>query len=132
MEPFLSRGWCRIAHRLIRQYPIQGPPSLSVTVNVTVMATPFSEPHQLRVRFRKGRVRWNLGHARNADLTLTFPYSVAIKMWLEGDSMAGEEALYRGDLKFTGDYNVLVALGRWTFFASNEQLLEQLVEITGS
>jgi hypothetical protein len=70
------------------------------------------------------------GQNRASALTISVPYDIARKMFVDQDQNAGTQAYMSGKLKIEGDLNKLMASVSIQPTAAQQKLSEQIQEIT--
>ena len=65
-------------------------------MNLVVTETPFGEDRLLHVGAHDGRADWGVGHADDADLTLTTDYVTAREIFMAGDPQAAHPGVHGG------------------------------------
>jgi hypothetical protein len=107
--PFLSDEWFVAVREVVEARDVEIPPHAELTMNLIVTDTPFGEDRRLHVGARDGKADWGLGHAADADLTLTTDYQTAREIFMSGNSQAGMQAFMDGRVKVQGDLTKLMA-----------------------
>lgn len=107
--PFLSDEWFVAVRELVDAREVDIPPHAELTMNLVVTDTPFGEDRRLHVGARDGKADWGLGHATDADLTLTTDYATAREIFMSGNPQAGMQAFMDGRVKVQGDLTKLMA-----------------------
>lgn len=111
-HPFLSDEWIAEARSIHAEYrgrvaPVEHP----IRVNLVVTAVPFgSGSVDAHVDTGTGEVEMDLGHLRDADLTLTLDYDTAKGILIEQDAQAAMSAFMGGRIKLDGDMAKLLLL----------------------
>ncbi|MEX2255973.1 MAG: SCP2 sterol-binding domain-containing protein [Acidimicrobiia bacterium] len=108
-HPFLSDEWFAVVEQLFSEHGAEAPGGTAVTVNVTVTDTPFGEERHLHMGAREGRGHWGIGHANDADVSLTTDYETAREVLISGDPQAGMQAFMVGKVRVQGDFAKLMA-----------------------
>jgi len=130
-HPFLSDEWFAVVEQLFEQHGAETPAQVAVLVNVTVTGTPFGEERHLHMGAREGRGHWGIGHAANADVTLTTDYETAREVLISGDPQAGMQAFMAGKVRLQGDFaKLMAAQGAGGPGATNAALAEAIQGIT--
>jgi hypothetical protein len=106
---FLSDDWFAIVDRLVEEMGAEAPAGADLVMNVVVTDTPFGTEKHLHVGARSGRGHWGIGHAPDADLSVTTDYETAREILLTGDQQAGLNAFLGGKVKIQGDLAKLFA-----------------------
>ena len=109
-HPFLSDEWFAIVDQLVAVHGAEAPTEVAITMNVSVTDTPFGEERHLHMGTREGRVHWGIGHANDADLTLTTDYETAREVFVTGNPQAGMQAFMAGKVRMQGDLAKLMAV----------------------
>jgi hypothetical protein len=107
--PFLSDDWFVAVREVVDAQDIDIPPHAELTMNLVVTETPFGEDRRLHVGARDGKADWGIGHATDADLTLTTDYATAREIFISGNPQAGMQAFMDGRVKVQGDLTKLMA-----------------------
>ena len=107
--PFLSDEWFVAVREVFEARDVEIPPHAELTMNLVVTDTPFGDDRRLHVGAREGKADWGLGHATDADLTLTTDYATAREIFMSGNSQAGMQAFMDGRVKVQGDLTKLMA-----------------------
>jgi hypothetical protein len=130
-HPFLSDEWFAVVEQLFEQHGADAPAQVEVLVNVTVTETPFGEERHLHMGARDGRGHWGIGHAADADVTLTTDYETAREVLISGDAQAGMQAFMAGKVRLQGDFaKLMAAQGAGGPGATNAALAEAIQGIT--
>ena len=130
-HPFLSDEWFAVVEQLFEQHGADAPAQVAVLVNVTVTDTPFGEERHLHMGARDGRGHWGIGHAADADVTLTTDYETAREVLISGDPQAGMQAFMAGKVRLQGDFaKLMAAQGAGGPGATNAALAEAIQGIT--
>lgn len=106
---FLSDDWFAIVGKLVEDMGAEAPPRAEVVMNLVVTDTPFGSERHLHVGARGGLAHWGIGHAPDADLTVTTDYATAREILLSGEAQAGLNAFLEGRVKVQGDLAKLFA-----------------------
>lgn len=128
---FLSDEWFAIVERLVEVHGADAPGNIDVVTNVVVTDTPFGAERHLHMSSRAGRGHVGIGHADDADATVTTDYETAREMFTSGDPTAAMQAFLAGKVRIQGDLAKMIAAqaaGNPT--ASNAALLEAVQGIT--
>ena len=107
--PFLSDEWFVAVREVVDARDLDVPPHAELTMNLVVTDTPFGEDRRLHVGARDGKADWGVGHATDADLTLTTDYATAREIFMSGNPQAGMQAFMDGRVKVQGDLTKLMA-----------------------
>jgi hypothetical protein len=107
--PFLSDDWFAIVDRLVDEMGAEAPSQADLVMNLVVTDTPFGVEKHLHVGARDGRGHWGIGHAPDADLSVTTDYETARDILLSGDPQAGLNAFMSGKVRIQGDLAKLLA-----------------------
>ncbi|MCP4552854.1 MAG: SCP2 sterol-binding domain-containing protein [Bacteroidetes bacterium] len=70
------------------------------------------------------------GHDSSATTTITIPYDMAKKLFLENDKAVGMQAFMTGQLKIKGDMSKMMALQSVNPSADQEKMREKILGIT--
>jgi hypothetical protein len=106
---FLSDDWFAIVDKLVEDIGADAPTNAELLMNLVVTDTPFGAERLLHVGARDGRGHWGIGHAGDADLTVTTDYETAREILLSGDPQAGLNAFLEGKVRVQGDLAKLLA-----------------------
>jgi hypothetical protein len=106
---FLSDDWFAIVDTLVQELGADAPSNAELVMNLIVTDTPFGSERLLHVGARDGRGHWGIGHAGDADLTVTTDYETAREILLSGDPQSGLNAFLTGKVKVQGDLAKLMA-----------------------
>jgi hypothetical protein len=106
---FLSDDWFAIVEKLVEEHGADAPPQANVMVNLVITGTPFGDERQMHMGAREGQGHWGIGHASDADVTLTTDYATAKQVFVSGDPNAGMQAFMQGKVKVQGDMAKLMA-----------------------
>jgi len=107
--PFLSDDWFGIVEKLVEDMGAEAPAQADLLMNLVVTDTPFGAERHLHVGARNGLGHWGIGHAPDADLSVTTDYETAREILLSGDPQAGLTAFMSGKVKIQGDLAKLLA-----------------------
>jgi hypothetical protein len=130
-HPFLSDEWFAAVEQLVEQHGADAPPEVAVLINVTVTDTPFGSERQLHMGARDGKGHWGIGHADDADVTLTTDYETAREVLVTGDPQAGMQAFMAGKVRLQGDFaKLMAAQGTGGPGATNAALAEAIQAVT--
>lgn len=111
-HPFLSDEWFAVVDKLVEEHGADAPAHADVVLNLTVTETPFGDERHLHMGAKDGRGHWGIGHAPDADVTLTTDYATAKEVFVSGDPAAGMQAFMAGKVKVQGDMaKLMVAQG---------------------
>ena len=106
---FLSDDWFAIVDKLVEDIGADAPANAELLMNLVVTDTPFGAERHLHVGARAGRGHWGIGHAADADLTVTTDYETARLILLSGEPQAGLNAFLEGKVRIQGDLAKLLA-----------------------
>jgi hypothetical protein len=106
---FLSDDWFAIVEKLVEEHGADAPAQANVMVNLVITETPFGDEHQMHMGARDGKGHWGIGHASDADVTLTTDYATAKQVFVSGDPNAGMQAFMQGKVRVQGDMAKLMA-----------------------
>ena len=129
-HPFLSDDWFAIVERLVVDHGAEAPSQVNLVVNVTITDTPFGAERQMHMGAQSGRGHWGIGHAPEADVTLTTDYETAKDVLLSGDPTSGMQAFMSGKVKVQGDLAKLMAAQAGGGPGGNTALAEAIQGIT--
>lgn len=129
-HPFLSDDWFAIVERLVEDHGAEAPSAVNLVVNVTITETPFGAERQMHMGAQSGRGHWGIGHAQEADVTLTTDYETAKDILLSGDPTSGMQAFMSGKVKVQGDLAKLMAAQAGGGPGGNTALAEAIQGIT--
>lgn len=128
---FLSDEWFATVEKLIEVHGTDTPGSIDVVTNVIVTDTPFGSERHLHMATRGGRGHVGIGHADDADATVTTDYETAKEMFTSGDPSAAMQAFMAGKVRMQGDLaKMMAAQAAGNPTASNAALLEAIQGIT--
>jgi hypothetical protein len=108
-HPFLSDEWFAIVEKLVEEHGADAPAHTNVVVNLVITGTPFGDERQMHMGARDGKGHWGIGHADDADVTLTTDYGTAKEVFVSGNPQAGMQAFMAGKVKVQGDMAKLMA-----------------------
>lgn len=108
-HPFLSDEWFTVVEKLVEEHGADAPAHTNVVVNLVVTGTPFGDERQMHMGARDGKGEWGIGHAEDADVTLTTDYGTAKDVFVSGNPQAGMQAFMAGKVKVQGDMAKLMA-----------------------
>ena len=106
---FLSDDWFAIVEKLVEEHGAEAPAQANVMVNLVITETPFGDERQMHMGARDGKGHWGIGHAPDADVTLTTDYGTAKQVFVSGDPNAGMQAFMQGKVRVQGDMAKLMA-----------------------
>lgn len=106
---FLSDDWFAIVEKLVEEHGADAPSQANVMVNLVITETPFGDERQMHMGARDGKGHWGIGHAPDADVTLTTDYATAKQVFVSGDPNAGMQAFMQGKVRVQGDMAKLMA-----------------------
>ena len=130
-HPFLSDEWFAVVEQLFTEHGAETPAHAAVIVNVTVTETPFGEERHLHLGASDGRGHWGIGHAADADVSLTTDYETAREVLISGDPQAGMQAFMVGKVRVQGDFaKLMMAQGGGGPGGANAALTEAIQGIT--
>jgi hypothetical protein len=102
-HPFLSDNWFEAVQAID---PPEPPPAMQgLVVNVSVTGGPEGDR---QVHLDSGRFR--VGHVDDAPTTVTVPYEVAKKMFIDNDPQAAMQGFMSGQIRISGDITKLMSL----------------------
>lgn len=102
---FLSDEWMDAIEALRDEAPEASGPAADLVINLTVVDTPFGD----REASMSGG-KFERGHTEGAPTTLTVPYEVAKKVFINQDQQAAMQAFMGGQIKVQGDMTKLMAM----------------------
>jgi hypothetical protein len=108
-HPFLSDEWFAIVEQLVEVHGADAPAHANIVMNLTVTETPFGDERHMHMGAKEGRGHWGIGHATDADVSLTTDYATAKEVFVSGDPAAGMQAFMAGKVKVQGDMAMLMA-----------------------
>jgi hypothetical protein len=129
-HPFLSDEWFADVEKLVEEHGAEGAGQVDVVTNVTVTETPFGAERHFHMASRGGRGYIGIGHAPDADATVTTDYEVAKEMFATGDPNAAMQAFMAGKVRIQGDLAKLMAAQATGSPTSNSVLLQAIQGIT--
>lgn len=103
---FLSDEWLDAVEALRDEAPAVDGPAANLVINVKVTDTPFGsdrEAHLSGGNFERGL-------AEDAKTTISVPYEVAKKLFIDQDQQAAMQAFMSGQIKVTGDMTAMMAM----------------------
>jgi hypothetical protein len=106
---FLSDDWFAVVEKLVEEHGADAPAHANVVVNLVITDTPFGDERQMHMGAREGKGHWGIGHADDADVTLTTDYVTAKEVFVSGNPQAGMQAFMAGKVKVQGDMAKLMA-----------------------
>jgi len=106
MATFLSGEWFDAVDKIRAEVgDVPTPPALEgVQINVTVTGHPDGE--EINVNMDGGD--FDREHIDAAPATLTIPFEIAQKMFVENDQQAGMQAFMAGQIQVEGDMSVVM------------------------
>jgi hypothetical protein len=128
---FLSDEWFAVVEKLVEMHGADTPGTIDVVTNVVVIDTPFGAERHLHMSSRSGVGHVGIGHADDADATVTTDYETAKEMFVSGDPSAAMQAFMAGKVRIQGDLaKMMAAQAAGNPTASNAALLEAIQGIT--
>jgi hypothetical protein len=127
---FLSDEWFSIVEQLVEEHGAEAPAHTSIVMNLTVTETPFGDERHMHMGAKDGRGHWGIGHAADADVTLTTDYATAKEVFVSGNPQAGMQAFMAGKVKVQGDMAKLMAAQAGGPGAGGNALTEAIQGIT--
>ena len=106
---FLSDDWFDVVGKLVEEHGADAPAQANVMVNLVITDTPFGDERKMHMGARDGKGEWGVGHASDADVTLTTDYVTAKQVFVSGDPNAGMQAFMQGKVRVQGDMAKLMA-----------------------
>jgi SCP-2 sterol transfer family len=106
---FLSDEWFETVTKLVDEHGTDTPTTQNLMVNLVITGTPFGDERQMHMGARDGKGEWGVGHADDADVTLTTDYDTAKEVFVSGNPQAGMQAFMAGKVKVQGDMAKLMA-----------------------
>ncbi len=124
---FLSDDWFEEVKKVRDEMgDIELPQQLKdVILNVTITSGPEGDK-DINIR----GMEFESGHTDDAKTTITIPFDMAKKMFLENDRTAAMQAFMSGQLKVKGDMSKMMALAGVKPSEDQEKLREKILEIT--
>lgn len=123
---FLSEDWFTAAEALRDEAPQPGPGAAGLVLNIVVEGGPGG---QVPMRMDGGKLERGL--ADDAPTTVTLPYELAKRMFIDGDQSAGMQGFMSGQIKVSGDMTKLMAMqGAGGPTAEQKAFQEKLQAIT--
>ena len=130
-HPFLSDEWFSVVEKLVEDHGAEAPGQVDLVMNVVVTDTPFGAERHLHMSSRGGRGHVGIGHASDADTTVTTDYETAKEMFTSGDPNAAMQAFLEGKVRIQGDLTkMMAAQAAGTPTAANAALLAAIQGIT--
>jgi putative sterol carrier protein len=108
-HPFLSDDWFAVVEKLVEEHGADAGGHANVLINLTITDTPFGDEREMHMGSHEGVGHWGIGHAENADVTLTTDYATAKDVFVSGNPQAGMQAFMQGKVKVQGDMTKLMA-----------------------
>lgn len=128
---FLSDEWFALVEKLVEDHGAEGAGDIDVVTNVVVTDTPFGAERHLHMSSRSGRGHVGIGHADDADATVTTDYETAKEMFTSGDPSAAMQAFLAGKVRIQGDLaKMMAAQAAGNPTAANAALLAAIQGIT--
>ncbi|MBM3672077.1 MAG: SCP2 sterol-binding domain-containing protein [Actinobacteria bacterium] len=128
---FLSDEWFAIVEKLVEEHSPEAPPGVDMVTNIVVTDSPFGAERHLHMSSRGGRGHVGIGHASDADATVTTDYETAKEMFTSGDPNAAMQAFLAGKLRIQGDLaKMMAAQAAANPATANEALLEAIQGVT--
>lgn len=128
---FLSDEWFAIVEQLVTEHAPEAPPNVDVVTNIVVTDSPFGAERHLHMSSRSGRGHVGIGHATDADATITTDYETAREMFTSGDPNAAMAAFLAGKVRIQGDLaKIMAAQASANPATANAALLEAIQGIT--
>lgn len=128
---FLSDEWFAVVEKLVEGHGAEAAGHVELVVNVIVTDTPFVAERHLHMSSRAGRGHVGIGHAADADTTITTDYETAKEMFTSGDPNAAMQAFMAGKVRIQGDLaKMMAAQAAGTPTAANAALLAAIQGIT--
>jgi hypothetical protein len=123
---FLSDEWFTKVEELVAAAgDLQIPPAMKA-VEINIIVTSPEGDSQLTMKdglFKRG-------HAAGVATTLTLSAELARKIFVDGDTAAGNQAFFEGAIKVEGDFAKLVAMQTVEPSGPQKQLTRQIAAIT--
>ena len=128
---FLSDEWFAVVEKLVEDHGAEAPAHQNVVVNLVITDTPFGDERHMHMGARGGRGHWGIGHAPDADVSLTTDYETARDVLITGDPQAGMQAFMVGKVRVQGDFaKLMTAQGAGGAGGGNAALTEAIQGIT--
>jgi hypothetical protein len=128
---FLSDEWFAIVEKLVEEHGPEAPPGVHLVTNVVVTDSPFGADRHLHMASRDGRGHVGIGHAPDADATITTDYETAKEMFTSGQPDVALQAFMAGKVRIQGDLaKIMAAQTAANPATSNAALLEAIQGIT--
>lgn len=128
---FLSDEWFAVVEKLVEVHGAEAPGTVELVTNVVVTDSPFGAERHLHMSSRAGRGHVGIGHAPDADATVTTDYETAKEMFTSGDPNGAMQAFLAGKLRIQGDLaKMMAAQAAANPTATNVALLEAIQGIT--
>jgi SCP-2 sterol transfer family len=125
---FLSDDWFAIVEKLVEEHGADAPAQANVMVNLVITGTPFGDERQMHMGARDGKGHWGIGHASDADVTLTTDYVTAKQVFVSGDPNAGMQAFMQGKVRVQGDMAKLMASQQGGGNAALQEAIQGITE----
>ncbi len=125
---FLSDDWFAIVEKLVEEHGADAPAQANVMVNLVITETPFGDERQMHMGARDGKGHWGIGHASDADVTLTTDYTTAKQVFVSGDPNAGMQAFMQGKVRVQGDMAKLMASQQGGGNAALQEAIQGITE----
>ena len=128
---FLSDEWFALVEKLVEDHGAEAPDQVDMVMNLVVTETPFGPERHLHLSSRQGRGHMGIGHATDADATVTTDYDTAKDVFTSGDPYAVVQAFMNGKVRIQGDLaKVMAAQASGGPTTANVALLEAIQGIT--
>jgi putative sterol carrier protein len=124
---FLSPEWFAEVARLRAE---AGDLDLPQTVRELVINLQISDAPEGTIEARINGGALELGAAPDAPTTLSLPYGVARKIFVDQDRMAGMQAFMTGKIKVSGDFTKLMAMQGAGETPQSRALVEKISAMT--
>lgn len=124
--PFLSDEWFAEVDKMIAAAGDLKIPAEMMAVEMNVTVSTGSGDKQFNVS--KGVIAQ--GHRAGAPTSVNLPESLARKVFVEGDTVAGVQAFLAGEIKADGDLGKLVALSTVEPSGPQRELTTKIAAIT--
>ncbi len=124
---FLTKEWFEDVKKIRDEMgEIEVAPQLKdVILNVTITGAPDGD-----MDITVQGMDFVEGHSDEAKTTITIPYDMAQKMFLENDKTAGMQAFMSGQLKVKGDMSKMMALAGVKPTEDQDKYREKMIAIT--
>ena len=129
-QPFLSDDWYVLVDAIVDEHDPGTKPAVEMVLNLTITDTPFGAERLLHLSTRDGGARWGVGHAENADTSITTDYETAKQVFVDANVQAGIDAFTTGKVRVQGDLTKLLSLFGPAGVGSGSSLYLAIQEVT--